>query len=354
METRTSISRPETLILMRPSCGKPLLGDVEPRHDFQTRDDGRVELVDLGRHRLHAEHAVHAEADGEAFFLRLDVHVAGHQLEGLDQQLVDEPDDRGRLGDLGQFAAVVGRLADDLDPFLDVPRDELVDRVAADPQVLFDPLQDVVAAGEDRVEPEARQGGQLVEGLEVERVVGGDADFSVVASDGENRVPEDGRRGKLAPAAPGRSRPSDRSTNLSPNASASALRASSSLTSPVSTRTQSIRRPADWPTAIPSCSRVTRPRWRKSSPMSTRGRLGGINQAGEKRARAANGPTRALASGEPHSAQIRSNRLLINRKSLPMHVAIAGRVSVSPDRQRASAEIQRCVTGYSIGHAILK
>ena len=98
--------------------------------------------------------------------------------------------------------AVVGRLADDFDPFLDVPRDEFVDRVAADPQVLFDPLQDVVAAGEDWVEPEARQGGKFVKGLEVKRIVGGDADFSVVASEGENCMPEHGRRGELAQQLP--------------------------------------------------------------------------------------------------------------------------------------------------------
>ncbi len=101
------------------------------------------------------------------------------QLEGFDQEFVDEPNDRGRLGDFRQVAGLFPLLGDDLDPFFQAAGDELVDRVAADAQVLFDPLQNVVAAGEDRVEPKARQGAQLVEGFQVERVVDGDFDFAV-------------------------------------------------------------------------------------------------------------------------------------------------------------------------------
>ncbi len=79
------------------------------------------------------------------------------QLQGLDQKLVDQPNDRSRLGDFCELASLVALVDDDLDPLLDVPRDKLVDRVAADPQVLLDPLQNVVAAGQHGIEPEPRQ-----------------------------------------------------------------------------------------------------------------------------------------------------------------------------------------------------
>jgi hypothetical protein len=85
----------------------------------------------------------------------------------------------------------------DLDPLFDAARNQLVDRVAADPQMFLDPLLNVVAAGEDRVEPKTRKGAQLVESLEVKRVIDGNFDFAIRAADGQNGVAKDGRRGKL-------------------------------------------------------------------------------------------------------------------------------------------------------------
>ena len=41
VETRSSTSLPPRMVLMRPSCGAPLLGDVEPRHRLDARDDRR-------------------------------------------------------------------------------------------------------------------------------------------------------------------------------------------------------------------------------------------------------------------------------------------------------------------------
>ena len=48
-------------------------------------------------------------------------------------------------------------VADDFDAFFDVARDELVDRIAADAELVLDPLQHVFAAGQDRFQAEAAE-----------------------------------------------------------------------------------------------------------------------------------------------------------------------------------------------------
>src|SRR5262249_22677573 len=85
---------------------QPLFGDVQPRHDLQAADDGRLEAIDLRRHRLGLHHAVDAVADGDAVGLRLDVNVAGPQLDRFQQDFVDQANDRGFLGHLRQLGAV--------------------------------------------------------------------------------------------------------------------------------------------------------------------------------------------------------------------------------------------------------
>ena len=89
---------------------QPPLGNVQPRHDLQTADDRGLEAVDLRRHRLGVQHAVDAIADPQARLLRFNVHVAGPQLDRLQQDLVDQPHHRGFLGHLREFGIVVDRL----------------------------------------------------------------------------------------------------------------------------------------------------------------------------------------------------------------------------------------------------
>ena len=59
------------------------------------------------------------------------------QLEGFDQEFVDEPNNQA-TGRFPQVAGPFPLLGDDLDPFFQAAGGELVDRVAADAQVLFD------------------------------------------------------------------------------------------------------------------------------------------------------------------------------------------------------------------------
>ena len=77
---------------------QPLLGDVEAGHDLQPRDDRRSELPQFRRRRLHAKNAIDPKADREPRLGRLDVHVRRTLLDCLDEQLVDQTNDRRGLG----------------------------------------------------------------------------------------------------------------------------------------------------------------------------------------------------------------------------------------------------------------
>ena len=73
--------------------GDPLLGDVELRHDLDPADDGRVVALVDRLHRL-VEHAVDAVLDHDLAVLGLDVDVRRPALDGVEEDRVDQPDDR--------------------------------------------------------------------------------------------------------------------------------------------------------------------------------------------------------------------------------------------------------------------
>ncbi len=82
--------------LEAPVLRDALLGDVELRHDLDARDDGAVvPLVDR-LHRL-VEHAVDPVLDDDDVLLRLDVDVRGAALDRVEDDRVDELDDRRRV-----------------------------------------------------------------------------------------------------------------------------------------------------------------------------------------------------------------------------------------------------------------
>ena len=73
-----------------------LLGDVELRHDLDAADDrGVMALVD--RIERFVEHAVDAVLDHHLVVARLDVNVRGAALDGVEDDRVDELDDRRRV-----------------------------------------------------------------------------------------------------------------------------------------------------------------------------------------------------------------------------------------------------------------
>ena len=148
-----------------------LLGDVQPGHDLQPADDGRLKSVDLRRRGLLLQQAVDAVADLHARGLRLDVHVAGPRVDGLDEDFVDQVDDRGFLHLGGDFAVVHLQAVDQLDILVLLPLGEQAfDRLAADAQVRFDPLGDGVPRGEHRDDRAAKSGCGLVERVQIQRI----------------------------------------------------------------------------------------------------------------------------------------------------------------------------------------
>ena len=75
-----------------PVLGHAALGDVEPRHDLQARGE-----LDRELHRRVCDLlqvAVEAQADAVGLLIRLEVDVRGAFLDGVQQHLVDEADDR--------------------------------------------------------------------------------------------------------------------------------------------------------------------------------------------------------------------------------------------------------------------
>ena len=77
---------------MRPSCGLRRSAMSSLAKHLEPRRDARAQL--RGDPLRDAQHAVDAEADDERAFLGLEVDVAGALLGGLEDDRVDEPDER--------------------------------------------------------------------------------------------------------------------------------------------------------------------------------------------------------------------------------------------------------------------
>ena len=99
-----------------PVLGQALLGDVEPRHHLHARDDDGLKA--LRRRDDVVEDAVDPEADRQHALERLDVDVAGAVLDGLEEEGVDEPDDRRLVARLEKVARLLELGRDQVEPLL--------------------------------------------------------------------------------------------------------------------------------------------------------------------------------------------------------------------------------------------
>ena len=111
--TRRSILRPFEHHVHAAVLRQPALADVERGHDLDAAGD-RGEQVLRHFQRL-VQPAVDAVADPQAALGRLDVDVAGAFLDGVVDDVVDQPDDRRLAGDLLDVADVLDRLFDQRD-----------------------------------------------------------------------------------------------------------------------------------------------------------------------------------------------------------------------------------------------
>ena len=82
--------------LMRPSCGSAAFGNVQVRHDLDARDHRQRQM--LRRRRHFVKRAVHAVADAEFGFERLEMNVTRAVLHGLEQDQIHELHDGHLVG----------------------------------------------------------------------------------------------------------------------------------------------------------------------------------------------------------------------------------------------------------------
>ena len=173
-----------------------LLGDIEVRHDLDTRDDRALEAVQLGRNVDLVEHAVDAVADSKLRLLRLDVDIGRALAVCFGDDLVYELDDR-RL-----FAHLVDvDLRHCADVFVDgiaAVLDHLLDRVRAYAVVFLYGILDFFLRGERGLYRAARDEPEAVRRGGIERVGGDDCKRSAVGLEREDVVLVDCRRGEFS------------------------------------------------------------------------------------------------------------------------------------------------------------
>ena len=87
METRMSTSLSASADLDAPVLRQPFLGDVQMAQNLDARNDGRLESLDLRRHRYFLQDAVNPVTDAELLLERLQVDVRGAQLDRVASKL---------------------------------------------------------------------------------------------------------------------------------------------------------------------------------------------------------------------------------------------------------------------------
>ena len=164
------------------------LGDVELGED-----------LDAGEHRPQEtargivaldEPAVDAVADPHAVFERLDVDVAGPELHRLDDDQVDELHDRGvGVVLLGRGCLLLDGRLGEVDRGVGELLEHRVGALAvAEAVVAVDRLHDLLAGGQGHLDVAVEDEPQLLLGVDVGRVAGGDAERAARLREREDRV----------------------------------------------------------------------------------------------------------------------------------------------------------------------
>ncbi len=164
-----------------------LLSDVHAGQNLDAADHRVLEAADLRRDVRVAQHAVHAVPHDELALERLEVNVAGALADGLDQDFVDQLDDRGVLGHLHvEIGGLDFRFVDDLDAV--ALGDHGVQHIAADAVERLDHAVDVGFRCEHGLDRQADVGAQLVNRVNAVRIAGCNADALAVAAHGHDVV----------------------------------------------------------------------------------------------------------------------------------------------------------------------
>jgi len=166
---------------MRPSWGTPPLGDVDLRHDLDAGDHGGLDVP--GRGHDVVEDPVDAVADPHPALLGLDVDVAGALADGLEDDLVDEADDRRLVHQLAE-AVEAHLLVGGPDP--DLPDHGL--QVLVEGRVLVQGPLEVVQGDDGRHDLVAGVAAHVIQGQDVEGVHHAERELPVGEPEGDDLV----------------------------------------------------------------------------------------------------------------------------------------------------------------------
>ena len=161
-------------------------GNVEVGENLDAADDRGVETANLGRHVGGMQHAVDAIANSQVFFIGFDMDIAGAVANRLQENLIDQLDDGGFLRLLDQVGIVDVEVTDHLNAL--VFADHLLDGTTTDAEVLLDDAGNLFACRQHRFYLRAHEHAKLVEGIKIERIVGGHTDGTVVPVDRNHAV----------------------------------------------------------------------------------------------------------------------------------------------------------------------
>ena len=166
--------------------GDAPLSNVQISQDLDARNDRRLEAVHLRRYRGLVQDTVDAVANGHLVLVGLDMDIAGPFVHRLDDDLVDQSDDRCLLGHLQQIVTAAGHGA----AGFVVVGCQFVQGVAAQTIVGLDELLDVVLGGQDGVDLKPGRHPHIVHRVEVEGVASGHSQGVAFAGDGDDALPE--------------------------------------------------------------------------------------------------------------------------------------------------------------------
>ena len=137
---------------------------------------------------MNSQHPVNAVTNLQAAFAWFDVNVTRLLLQRFEQQLIYQPNHRRLLSHLGQFAVGTRSFSKIVVVLVGFLFDEFVNRVAADAELLFDELNDVVVSREYGLKPKIAERAEFVESFQIEGVACCDFDSTVLLPQRQQRV----------------------------------------------------------------------------------------------------------------------------------------------------------------------
>ena len=164
---------------------QPALGNVEVRHDLETRNQRVLQQAHVGRHRHLEKAAVNAVADAQIALQRLYVNVRGALAQGFTEDLVHEVHHGGFFIRLVQDVDLLGHV---VAGEIFAAFQQLFEVFSAHAVALVQGFQHAMTAGDLPVHPLAQLLAHGLPGIQVEGVVGQHRHIHAAHCDGVQAV----------------------------------------------------------------------------------------------------------------------------------------------------------------------